>query len=168
MTALPVSASSAFQYPINFMQNEISKKSFDERFKDALKCDTDELEPSTDKSITCFNVGDCLAVFGKTINDKGKVEIFGYHIDADTEKDEMVYHLEGCSNDLNKYDLYIIGGNSRTEETGTLKELHLALKEHFGNNGTIKGEFTNLNAGTRYKLISVNFQLNGTLTFCRF
>lgn len=156
---------------------EIDKKVFFKEFgnpETTKICGTDEHKYSEDKSITSFEIGDCITVFAVEKLDNKINAIMGFHISDDTTVDEI---KEECLNDYidaaekrKFYEISIIGGTQKTTNGNgcLLNNIHQAIKDFFINeNFKIIQEHKNMNATTNFKFISANLQMDGTLTLCR-
>jgi hypothetical protein len=148
----------------------MEESAFFKKFQGALKIATDEDEFSDENSITSFEVGDCITVFG--INkEKGKISgIFGCHFDSLSDESEIKEPMKETLQKGSNYqcELYIIGGNGSKDSQKCLKNTHMTISK-LQSKYTVNtlGECTNPNAGTNCTYVSANLQMDGTLTFCR-
>lgn len=173
----------------------LSEKEFFDQFGigKAKQIGTDQTKCSEDKSITSYDIGDCITLFALE-KEAGKIKaIIGWHIgdgesvedlkgdeylnayitgnSVDSDEPESSEDLEDTDTQIppKTYDLYIIGGTKHTTEGQgcLLNNIHQAIEEFFFEGTyTIKKELVNLNAGTTNEFVSANLQIDGTLTYC--
>lgn len=170
----PVEAVQAEQVPALKMPECISVKEFKTRFKNADRIYTCDYTHSDEGSISSMGVGDCITVFGKNKNETGKIKsIFGCHFDFYTDdfliKDGIKKYLDETEKVGFSAEVYIIGGNEDADSNQCLDCIRKSIKELQADYSIkILGEFINLNKGTDCDFIDANFQMDGTLTFCRY
>jgi len=109
----------------------MEESAFFKKFHGARVIATDEDTFSHENSITSFEVGDCITVFG--INkEKGKIsDIFGCHFDSLSDENEITERIEETLQKGSKYlcELYIIGGNGSKDSKKCLKNTHQTISK---------------------------------------
>lgn len=155
--------------PLHFL-TEMDSDVFFRTFSEAEKAETDEgafSNASTNKSVVSLNMDDCMTVFGVEKKQGAIQSIFAYHIGSSSDEEEIAKELEDYNVQANQFDLYIIGGNKTSIEEGFLETVRSAVATVFEENSNFVKEATDLNADAQYSYVSVNLEMNGTLTYCR-
>jgi hypothetical protein len=189
-----VSTGQAF-YPIA-NHAEYSEKKFYRVFQQHVKSiGTDDIACSSDKSITSFDIAECITVFVIEKDSAGNIEqIMGFHIaDYTTVEDlkssdyfdKFIFGNNSNSEESDNpksdvfegsYKLLIVGGSALTTNPYCLFEgrnclldnIRQAIHEFFPEGSyTIDESLVNPNTGTNFTFVSANLQMDGTLSFCR-
>ena len=146
---------------------EVPRQIFDSHYCTGSEIAEDESAFKVDESIYTLGMNDCIAIFSIEVDDEGQPKIGGYHVKSFTDAEEM--QEEFFSTLGHKAHLFIIGGNAASTAKGDLLDtIRDAINDHFGNQSCIIGEYTNLIQGTNYIYVNAHFQLDATLTFCKF
>lgn len=67
------------------------------------------------KSITSFDIGDCITIFAIEKKSNKNEGVICWHIDNGSSVEDLIEEMEGYDY-TNPYDIYIIGGDSSTTE----------------------------------------------------
>ncbi len=123
---------------------------------------------SSKKSITSFEVGDCITVFALEKEKNAIKAIIGWHLGNPLSAKQVANKFKGFEY-TNPYDIYIIGGNKSTTEGDNclLANIHKAIKTIFNEESQVKLELIDVAARGEATFVSANIQLDGTLTLCR-
>jgi hypothetical protein len=159
--------------PAEALQNSpqvISEEVFEKLFGSgkSLEIYTDESQLSGNKSISSMEIGDCITVFAVE-KENGKTDcIMGWHLDDGSTIDGIKKQLEKCGDSELEHDFYIIGGNQGTTqgEGCLLENIREAISGYFIAESKIVFELVNPNADGKFKYVSANLQMNGTLSYC--
>ena len=128
----------------------------------------DQSKYSDGKSITSYDIGDCITVFAIEKKQGKAVAILGWHIANHSSIEDIKAELDEHGVASNYHEIYIVGGTADTTEgTGCLLDnIHQALDQYFTTKVKIAQELVDL-VGGECTFVSANLQLNGTLTICR-
>ncbi len=147
---------------------QMHEREFYTTFAQATPVWEDEVEFSTQASLSSCGMDDCITVFGIERDANGSiVEISAYHIKSFTKEDEMIetYFSRFVAQDAVSF--YIIGGNAASVARGDLLDtIRATIRGYFGNIDRIRQSLTGINDGRHNKYSTANIQMDGSLSYC--
>jgi len=155
--------------PLNAAE-AISEKSFKKSFGmgKAFQVLMGQYEVSEDKSITSLECAEGITVFALE-KVEGKAEsIMAWHLEAGREIADIQLQFNEITEPEAHCEIYIIGGNEKTTEGAgcLLEKIEQAITGFFQVQPRIIHKLVNLNPDGKFKFVSANLQINGTLSYC--